>query len=626
MSHSQSPAREMQRRKRIVRDLDKLALHYVVRLTHPGNLDKVMVEISGPKDTPYSGGYFVINISFPPDYPYRSPSVGFLTKVFHPNVDYKSGSICLNTLNQEWRQLITIYDIISNHIPNLLKEPNPNDPLSQEAATLLQSNPKHYIRKVKELVEKNAKLSKIKTLGSCQYHGKCNNNNDIEEYEHPEEEEEEDEEDDSLGLDQLSDSDDDNNNNNQNNTESLDCMSHSVPPPLTLQDIEYSTDNEDISMIKRNKSDPINEINQINQIKKNKNIDKNNKARHKPRLQKLHSWWNDMNHNTMVNNDSDSDNNKTKRMNNNCNRSRASKKTKTVKKTNSKKKIGLAFKYRIPSKKKNKYQRKKLKNKKKSKFKNIENIENSDSALSSENEEIMSNDSLNCMESLLSVDSNGTTEDVLAHMTFPRMHSAMTPSFASHSAMTLSSAHSTPVLFSHRPLSMSSTPLTAMSPISMPTTHNTFSLSIHTPEPRVQRNQISLSSPFPCLSLQSMQNNNNNGNNNELTDTSSLDAEMTDMTDNDNICPLSSLVRCGSQPLICSPFLKNVNINNNNNNNDISMKEHSQQHRIATIHRVYSTNESLTIENKEERNEKENLRSTMDAMNAMNKNTMQTTK
>ena len=85
---AQSPGREMQRKRRIVRDLDKLATAYEVRLTEPNNLEKIMVEIKGPQGTPYEGGFFVVNVTFPRDYPYRSPSVGFLTKIFHPNVDY----------------------------------------------------------------------------------------------------------------------------------------------------------------------------------------------------------------------------------------------------------------------------------------------------------------------------------------------------------------------------------------------------------------------------------------------------------------------------------------------------------------------------------------------------------
>ena len=42
----------------------------------------------GPKDSNYEGGYFVLRFEFTNDYPVSSPSVAFVTKVWHPNVDH----------------------------------------------------------------------------------------------------------------------------------------------------------------------------------------------------------------------------------------------------------------------------------------------------------------------------------------------------------------------------------------------------------------------------------------------------------------------------------------------------------------------------------------------------------
>ena len=105
--------------------------------------------INGPKDSYYEGGKWKVRIEILKDYPYKSPSVGFIDKIYHPNVDYKSGSICLNVLNQTWTPIYNLNHIYDIFLPQLLSYPNPDDPLNESAANDFKNNIEEFKRKIK---------------------------------------------------------------------------------------------------------------------------------------------------------------------------------------------------------------------------------------------------------------------------------------------------------------------------------------------------------------------------------------------------------------------------------------------------------------------------------------------
>ena len=110
--------------------------------------------IIGPLGTPYEGGIFLLDISFPPDYPFKQPKITFTTKIYHPNID-KQGNICLDILKDAWSPALTISKVLLS-ICSLLEDPNPDDPLRKDVAELYIKNICKYEIEVRNHTKKYA--------------------------------------------------------------------------------------------------------------------------------------------------------------------------------------------------------------------------------------------------------------------------------------------------------------------------------------------------------------------------------------------------------------------------------------------------------------------------------------
>lgn len=67
-----------------------------------------------------------------------------------------SGSVCLDVINQTWTPMFDLLNIFGVFLPQLLRYPNPTDPLNGEAAAMLMRDPQGYDKRVKEYVQKYA--------------------------------------------------------------------------------------------------------------------------------------------------------------------------------------------------------------------------------------------------------------------------------------------------------------------------------------------------------------------------------------------------------------------------------------------------------------------------------------
>ncbi|EGR33133.1 ubiquitin-conjugating enzyme, putative [Ichthyophthirius multifiliis] len=118
------------------------------------NKNNIQIEFPGPKNSLYEKGVWIVNVLLPDQYPYKSPSIGFSNKIYHPNVDEASGSVCLDVINQSWSPMFDLINVFDIFLPQLLQYPSPHDPLNPEAAALMNKNIKLYEAKVKDYVQK----------------------------------------------------------------------------------------------------------------------------------------------------------------------------------------------------------------------------------------------------------------------------------------------------------------------------------------------------------------------------------------------------------------------------------------------------------------------------------------
>ena len=112
--------------KRIEKELaylNKQDVFFSVGPIDYSNMFEWLAQLPGPKDSPYEGGIFDLNIKFPTNYPYHPPKVEFMTRIYHPCIQISTGRKSFDFLFENWNPDFRIYDIILK-IQNGLKNPD----------------------------------------------------------------------------------------------------------------------------------------------------------------------------------------------------------------------------------------------------------------------------------------------------------------------------------------------------------------------------------------------------------------------------------------------------------------------------------------------------------------------
>lgn len=111
------------------------------------------VSFQGPENTIYERALFKVRVELPESYPFQSPSIGFeQNSVWHPNICFASGSVCLDVLNSLWTPLYSLANVFEQFLPYLLAHPNCADPLNSEAAAELEREKGKFEMRVKGIL------------------------------------------------------------------------------------------------------------------------------------------------------------------------------------------------------------------------------------------------------------------------------------------------------------------------------------------------------------------------------------------------------------------------------------------------------------------------------------------
>ena len=158
MSHSENLPPHVMRT--ISREVRKLAMKPPAGITFvpnpEENIAEIFAELAGPADTPFEGGTFMVKLVIGRDYPAAPPKGYFLTKIYHPNVAQDTGEICVNTLKKDWKEDVSLSQILKI-VWCLLVVPFPESSLNDEAGKLFMDSYDDYAKKARLLTKIHAK-------------------------------------------------------------------------------------------------------------------------------------------------------------------------------------------------------------------------------------------------------------------------------------------------------------------------------------------------------------------------------------------------------------------------------------------------------------------------------------
>ena len=91
--------------------------------------------------------YFAFQLDFPPNYPFKPPTITVLGTTYHPNIKQDSGALCDDVLTGDgWGPTLNVKKICAR-LRKFLCDPDPDHPLESDIAQCLVEKPSEYAEK-----------------------------------------------------------------------------------------------------------------------------------------------------------------------------------------------------------------------------------------------------------------------------------------------------------------------------------------------------------------------------------------------------------------------------------------------------------------------------------------------
>lgn len=155
---------------RLTRELSRLSTDpppgIAAYVPNPADMTAIRAQITGPEDSPFEKGVFLLLVNISGRYPFEPPRCRFVTPVYHPNID-SGGRICLDTLKSppsgSWSPAVSLPSLLLS-IRSLLASPNPDDGLVPEISELYKRNIKKWEEEARKRTEKEATVAKLEEV------------------------------------------------------------------------------------------------------------------------------------------------------------------------------------------------------------------------------------------------------------------------------------------------------------------------------------------------------------------------------------------------------------------------------------------------------------------------------